>query len=72
MNLEELKEALDEILPEGYEIEFDEDERLVIRTNLVDEDDELVPFDLNEDEDEEDVDEDDDSSYEEDSCDDDY
>jgi hypothetical protein len=54
MNIEELEEALDELFPNGFSIETDNNGQLVIYTGLKhhdDEEGELVPFDLEEDED---------------------
>lgn len=54
MNIEELEEALEDILPPGFSIEADKHGQLIIVTGLVQDDDgELVDF---EDEDEEDPD----------------
>lgn len=55
MNLEELEEELENILPPGFTIETDNHGRVVIHTNLqLDDDGELVPTDdEDEDEDEE-------------------
>lgn len=56
MNLEELEEELENILPPGFSIETDSHGKVVIFTNLrLDEDGELVPFDGDEDEDDEDL-----------------
>lgn len=52
MTLEELEEALDELLPGGFNIESDNHGQIIVYTNLTQEEDgELVPFDLEEDED---------------------
>ena len=52
MNIEDLEEALDDILPPGYQIDKDSNGRIVIHTNLVeDEDGELVDFDGDDEED---------------------
>lgn len=68
MNIEELEEALEEILPPGFEIETNSKGQLVIYTNLKQDDDgELVSMDDSEEdvdpdferlEDEDDLDED--------------
>ena len=50
MTLEELEEALEELLP-SYQIETDNDGQIIIYTGLTESDDgELVPFDEDEDE----------------------
>lgn len=52
MNIEELEEALEDILPNGFQIETDNHGQLIIYTGLQQDDDgELVTF-VNEDEDE--------------------
>lgn len=52
MNLEDLEEALEEIFPNGFEIDTDEDGQIVICTGLMqDEDGDLVEFDPDEDDD---------------------
>jgi hypothetical protein len=46
MNLEELEEELERVLPPGFQIEKDSKGQIVILTNLIqDEDGELVSFD---------------------------
>lgn len=51
MNIEELEEALDEVLPAGYSIETDNHGQIVIHTGLTQDDDgELIAFDSEEDE----------------------
>lgn len=53
MNIEELEEELEVILPAGFSIETDRNGEIVIRTGLRQDDDgELVDFDGEEDEDE--------------------
>lgn len=55
MNIEELEEALDELLPSGFSIEHLEDGQIVIYTGLMQDDDgELIQMD----EDDEEYDED--------------
>lgn len=45
MNLEELEEALEEVLPNGFQIETDNHEQIIIYTGLRQDDDgELVDF----------------------------
>lgn len=52
MNIEDLEEALDDLLPGGFSIETDNHGQIVIYTGLKQEDDgELVSFDPEEDED---------------------
>lgn len=52
MNLEDLEEALADILPAGFQIEIGKRGQLVVYTNLLqDEDGELVDFDSEESED---------------------
>ena len=52
MNYEELEEALDELFPNGFAIETDNHGQLIIYTGLTENDDEeLVPMDVEEDED---------------------
>lgn len=52
MNIEDLEEALQEILPAGFQIETGKRGELIIFTNLIqDEDGELVDFEGDEDED---------------------
>lgn len=52
MNIEELEEALAEILPVGFQIDTDTRGQLIIHTNLSQDDDgELVDFESDEDED---------------------
>lgn len=52
MNIEELEEALDEVLPAGYSIETDSHGQVIIFTGLSQDDDgELITFDSEEDED---------------------
>ena len=53
MNLEELEEELENILPPGFTIETDRRGRVVIHTNLQLEDGELVSADGEEEDDEE-------------------
>lgn len=54
MNIEDLQEELETILPDGFTIDTDHNGELIIRTGLRQEDDgELVPFDGDEDEDDE-------------------
>lgn len=49
-NIEDLQEALEDILPAGFLIEMDEDGQLVIYTGLTqDEDGELSPLEEDED-----------------------
>ena len=51
MNIEELEEALDEILPGGFSIETDNHGQLIVYTGLTQEEDgELVTFESEEDE----------------------
>ena len=55
MTLEDLEEALEDILPNGFEIDMDDNGQLIIYTGLTqDEDGELVEFEGDEDEDDED------------------
>lgn len=50
MNIEELEEALDEVLPGGFQIETDNNGQIIVYTGLKQDDDgELVPFDTEED-----------------------
>lgn len=55
MNIEELEEALDELFPNGFSIDYDNHGQLVVYTGLKkqedDDDGDLVPLDLEEDED---------------------
>lgn len=52
MNIEELEEALDELLPGGFSIETDNHGQIVVYTGLKQDDDgELLPFESEEDED---------------------
>jgi hypothetical protein len=51
MNIEELEEALDGVLPAGYSIETDNHGQIIVYTGLTQDDDgELSPFDSEEDE----------------------
>lgn len=53
MTLEDLEEALEEILPNGFELDVDREGQIIIRTGLSqDEDGELVEFESEDDEDE--------------------
>lgn len=53
MNIEELEEALEDILPPGFQIETDNHGQIIIYTGLAQDDDgELVDFEGDEDEDE--------------------
>ncbi len=53
MTLEDLEEALEEILPSGFEIEMDKHGQLVIFTGLTQDDDgSIVEFEGDEDDDE--------------------
>jgi hypothetical protein len=57
MNIEELEEALEEILPAGFQIETDNHGQLIIYTGLSQDDDgELVDFEGEEDEEDPDFD----------------
>lgn len=57
MNIEELEEALEEILPNGFHVEIAENGELIIHTGLRQDDDgELVDFDGDEDEEDPDFD----------------
>ena len=57
LDLEELQEALEDILPSGFKIETDKNGQLVIYTGLSeDEDGGLVDFDSDEDEDDSELD----------------
>lgn len=52
MNIEDLEEALDELLPGGFSIETNSKGEVIIYTGLQqDEDGELTPMDIEEDED---------------------
>ena len=56
MNIEELEEALDELFPNGFSIEYDNHGQVVIYTGLKKQDDDdgdgdLIPIDVEEDED---------------------
>lgn len=52
MNIEELEEALADVLPGGFSIETNKHGHIIIHTGLIqDEDGELVPVDSEEDED---------------------
>lgn len=63
--IEELEEALEDILPHGFHIELNSQGELIVHTCLSqDEDGELVPFDNDEDEDEDEDDEEDDPDFE--------
>lgn len=65
MNIEELEEALNEILPRGFTIDTDDDGQLIVYTHLVeDEDGELYEYEGDEEEDEEDEDSEDEEFYE--------
>lgn len=56
MNIEELEEALEDILPNGFQIETDNHGQLLIYTRLSQDDDgELIDF-VDEDDEEEDLD----------------
>lgn len=56
MNIEELEEALEDILPNGFQIETDNHGQIIIYTGLQQDDDgELVDF-VQEDDEDEDVD----------------
>lgn len=55
MTLEDLEEALEEVLPHGFEVDVDNNGQIVIYTGLTqDEDGELVEFEGDEDDDDED------------------
>lgn len=59
MTLEDLEEVLDDIFPNGFQIETDDDGQIIVCTNLTeDEDGNLVPLDedCDESDDEEDSD----------------
>lgn len=58
MNLEELEEELDNVLPSGYSIETDSRGKIVIHTNQKLVDGELVDFNNDDDEDDLDLDSD--------------
>jgi len=61
MTLEDLQEALEDVFPNGFEIDTDEDGQIIILTRLSeDEDGDLIEYegDLDEDEDEDEDDED--------------
>lgn len=63
MTLEDLEEALEEVLPHGFEVDIDNNGQIVIYTGLTqDEDGELVEFEG--DDDEEDDEEEEDSDFE--------
>jgi hypothetical protein len=69
MTLEDLEEVLDDIFPNGFQIETDDDGQIIVCTNLTeDEDGNLVPLD--EDCDESDEEDSDFESYDESSDDD--
>jgi hypothetical protein len=52
MNIEDLEEALDELLPGGFSIETNSKGEVIIYTGLTQDDDgELTPMDVEEDED---------------------
>lgn len=52
MNIEELEEALAEILPAGFQIDTNKHGQIIISTNLTQDDDgELIDFESDEDED---------------------
>lgn len=52
MNIEELEDALEDILPAGFRIETDDHGQLIIMTGLAQDDDgDLVDFEVDEDED---------------------
>lgn len=75
ITIEELEESLDEILPNGFRIVTDRSGKIIIHTNLVEDDNgDLVPIDLDDDDDDEDDDLGDDEPefepLEEDDCDD--
>ena len=67
MNLEELEEALNDILPEGFEVTIKNSGEVVIKTNLVVDEatDELVSIDREDYDDDPDPDADELDSYEE-------
>ena len=55
MTLEDLEEALEEVLPHGFEVDVDNNGQIVIYTGLTqDEDGELVEFEGDDEDDEED------------------
>lgn len=55
MTLEDLEEALEEVLPHGFEVDVDNNGQIVIYTGLTqDEDGELVEFEGDEDDEDED------------------
>lgn len=57
MNIEELEEALEDVLPNGFQIETDNHGQIIIYTGLMQDDDgELIDFVADDDEDEEDED----------------
>jgi hypothetical protein len=57
MTLEDLEEALEEILPNGFEIDIDSNGQIIIHTGLTqDEDGDLVEFKGDEDEEDPDYD----------------
>lgn len=57
MNIEELEEALSDILPAGFVIDFDKRGQVIVLTNLTqDEDGELVDFENDDDEEDDDYD----------------
>jgi hypothetical protein len=66
MNLEELHDALEEVFPDGFHLETDEDGQLIVHTRLCEDDDgELMAFE-SDDDDDEDLEEDEDmESYDE-------
>lgn len=60
ITLEDLEEALEELLPNGFEIDVDNNGQIIIYTGLAqDEDGDLIEYEGDEDEDEEDSDEED-------------
>ena len=66
MTLEDLEEALEELFPNGFEIDTDSEGQVIIYTNLMeDEDGELVEFEEPDDEDTEYDDEDEEDPPEE-------
>jgi hypothetical protein len=66
MTLEDLEEALEELFPNGFEIDTDSEGQIIIYTNLMeDEDGELVEFEEPDDEDTEYDDEDEEDPPEE-------
>ena len=66
MTLEDLEDALEELLPNGFEIDVDDNGQLIVYTHLTqDEDGELVEYEGDEDDEDDEDEEDEDLDEEE-------